>query len=199
VKTIVDCSLADFYTPPLAGDQQFVALAAAIDPLLQQFVADLQSAIIYANIGNQPESLLDYLALYCFDVDYYDPSLPLNTKLLLIEDVIYRKAIKGTPFAIRHYLGLAFGSAVIIEWWQEPQYGNPVGQPNTFRVQIADPLVDTTKVASIIRLIIQVKNARSWFGGISSMTYAKMPIMNAGVGYADYAIYALLKFPVAVI
>ena len=30
MKTIVDCSLADFYTPPLAGDQQFVALAAAI-------------------------------------------------------------------------------------------------------------------------------------------------------------------------
>ena len=199
MKTILDASLADFYSPPLANDQQFVALAAAVDPLLQQFVSDLGMCIIYANIGNQPEWLLDYIALYCFSVDYYAITLPLEQKIQLIDEVIYRKAIKGTPFAIRHYLSLAFGSATIIEWFQEPQYGNPKGPPNTFRVQIADHLVDPTKVSSIVRLILAVKNARSYFLGISSSSFAPVPVLNTGIGFADYALYAMVTLPVAVI
>lgn len=199
MKTILDASLADFYSPPLANDQQFVALAAAMDPLLQQFVADLQKCIIYANLANQPEWLLDYIALYCWDVDYYDNTFPLATKIQLLLETIYRKSIKGTPFSIRHYLSLAFTSATIIEWFQEPQFGNPIGKPNTFRVQIADPLVDPVKVGNIIRLILAVKNARSYFGGISSMSFAPVPPLNTGVGYADYCCYDMVTFPVAVI
>jgi phage tail P2-like protein len=199
VKTILDASLADFYSPPLANDQQFVALAAAVDPILQQFVADLGIAIIYANIGNQPEWLLDYIALYCWSVDYYADTLPLAQKIQLIEEVIYRKAIKGTPFAIRHYLGLAFGNATIIEWFQEPAYGNPIGPHDTFRVQIADSLVDPSKVSNIVRLILAVKNARSYFLGISSSSFAPVPVLNTGIGFADYAIYATVTLPVAVI
>lgn len=199
MKTILDASLADFYSPPLAQDQQFIALAAALDPILQQYIADLTKCIIYANISNQPQWLMDYLALFCWDVDYYDTSLPVQTKIFLLNEVVYRKSIKGTPFSIRHYLGLAFASATIIEWWQEPLYGNPVGPHDTFRVQIADSLVDPTKVASIVRLILAIKNARSYFLGISSMSYAPFPVLNAGVGYADYCYYGIISFPLAVI
>jgi hypothetical protein len=116
MKTIVDLdiSLTDFYSPPLANDQQFVALAAAMDPLLRQFVADLQMCIIYSNIGNQPEWLYDYLAVYCFDLDYYDLSFPLSTKRKLVQEVLYRKSIK-----VRREQSLIICSwlSPTLRWW----------------------------------------------------------------------------------
>jgi P2-related tail formation protein len=201
MKSIVDLdiSLADFYNPALAGDQQFIALAAALDPILRKYVVDLQMCIIYANIANQPEWLLDYLAVYCYDLDYYDLAFPLATKIKLVREVISRKQIKGTPFAVADYLSIAFTSATVIEWFEEPDYGNPIGPHDTFRVQIADSLVDPAKVDSVVRLILAVKNARSYFLGIYSMSFADVPAMRLGVGYADYCYYGLVRFPVAVI
>jgi hypothetical protein len=64
---------------------------------------------------------------------------------------------------------------------------------------MADDLTDPVKVANVIRLILAVKNARSYFGGVSSLTFAKVPALNLGVGFADYVYYGLLQFPTLVI
>ncbi len=187
--TLYNASLLDYCNPAVKKDQAFVAICNALDPQLRSFLDEIPNAIILSNLSNQPEDVLDFLALYHFNVDYYDTTLPKAKKLLLIQNVIQDKISKGTPQRIIDLMNEVFSFGELIEWFND----NPTGPPNTFRIQIADPLTDPTTVANLFRAILSAKNVRSYFGGISSFQSASFQNWLT-VGAAEYD-YQILTWP----
>jgi phage tail P2-like protein len=162
MKVLPGASLLDYCNPAMKADRTFKAMAEALDPQLQAILGLISQNQIICTLDTLPENVIDFLALYHFNVGFYDMSFPLDKKRRLVEHVILNYLPFGTPSAVKGLLSIAFNYAEIVEWWQD----NPPGEANTFRIKITDPLVDPAKVSEMIRLILIVKNVRSWFGGV---------------------------------
>jgi phage tail P2-like protein len=172
MKSFPSASLLDFCNPAIAADQTFVAMAKALDPQLAEIRSLIQNNQIICSLFTIPENVVDFIAIYHFNTPYYNLTLPLNTKRRLVENSILNYLPFGTASAVRGLLSIAFNYAEVVEWWQD----TPPAEPHTFRIVISDPLVDPAKVHEMIRLILVMKNVRSWFAGISSFTTAQIPL-----------------------
>jgi phage tail P2-like protein len=166
-------SFLSYLSPALQNDRFFVALAETLDPLLQNYLNAIPVNRIICSLANQPPAVLDLLAVYHFNTDGYDTSFAYGTKLTLVQNSIINKIRKGTRAAVESLLSIAFASsAVIVEWFEDDPTGTTV-EPNTFRIKIApDQLIDPENVDKMIRLILKMKNARSYLSGISSLSVA---------------------------
>ena len=162
MKVLPGASLLDYCNPAMKADRTFKAMAEALDPQLQAILGLISQNQIICTLDTLPENVIDFLALYHFNVGFYDMSFPLDKKRRLVEHVILNYLPFGTPSAVKGLLSIAFNYAEIIEWWQD----NPPAEPSTFRIKINDPLVDPAKVKEMIRLITIVKNVRSWLAEI---------------------------------
>src|SRR6516162_1556199 len=162
-----------YLSPALQKDQFFQALAETLDPLLQDYLKTIPVNQVLCRLDNQPPEVLDLLAVYHFATDGYDTDYEYGTKLTLVQNSIINKVRKGTRAAVENLLSIAFASsAELVEWWEDDPTGLTV-TPNTFRIKI-DPsqLVDPANVDKMTRLIIEMKNARSWLAGIASLSSA---------------------------
>ena len=165
----------------MKADQTFVAMAKALDPELRTVLSLIPQNQIISNLAGVPENVVDFLAIYHFNTPYYDLTLPLDAKRRLVEYSILNYLPFGTASAVRGLLAIAFNYAEVIEWWQD----TPPAEANTFRVQIADSLVDPARVANMYRLMMKVKNVRSYFAGFSAFTSATTT-QKIAVGVATY-------------
>ena len=185
-----------YLSPALQKDQFFQALAQTLDPLLQDYLKTIPVNQVLCRLDNQPPEVLDLLAVYHFATDGYDTDYEYGTKLTLVQNSIINKISKGTRAAIENLLSIAFASSAnIIEWWQDDPTGTTV-EPNTFRIQI-DPgqLIDPTNIEKMTRLIIQMKNARSWLSGISSLSTAAKATLYLSGNVALYDAHVLPYTP----
>jgi phage tail P2-like protein len=184
--SIDDVSLSEYLTPAARNDLFFYCAALTLDPLL----ADIRGQIINNNVlprlQNQSSQILDVLAHYHFNLDVYDDNLDFGKKLILVRDAIKNKIRKGTPSAIKNVMNTVFNYVELIEWWQD----SPPAPHDTFRLKISDPLVDGAKVQSMIKTILAVKNARSYFAGITSFGIVPAATVYTGglVGLYDYRV-----------
>jgi P2-related tail formation protein len=207
-----------YLSPAVEQDQFFNASANTLDPLL----ADVRSLIpVNQVIGNLPnianflseqqaEVTLDFLAVYHFDLDTYYIYNPADStaqriarKLQFVLAAITSKIRKGTPSMVKAAMNNAFSYAELIEWftdlppispWQNQPTATPTsrGAPSTFRIQIADPLTDPNKVSQMVSTILKVKNARSYFSGISSFeTCTGAEYIGLAIACYDYLIVRL--------
>ena len=187
--SINDVSFVDYLTPALRNDQVFYCMALTLDPLF----ADIRTQIINNNVlprlPNQSSAFLDLVAHYHFNLDVYSNDYDFGVKLKLVQDAILGKIRKGTPSAIKAAMNTVFNYVELIEWWQD----NPPATPNTFRLKIADPLVDPVRVNSMIKTILAVKNARSYFAGISSFQIVPNATVYTGGIVASY-LYQVLPY-----
>jgi phage tail P2-like protein len=167
MRSLPSASLLDYCNPAMKNDAAFAAMAQALDPALRDILSQIQNNQIICSLWTVPENVVDFLALYHFNTPYYDLTLPLFTKRNLVENTILNYLPFGTASAVRGVLGIAFNYAEVIEWWQDDPTGETV-EHDTFRIQIADPLVDPARVSEMVRLILVLKNVRSWFAGISA-------------------------------
>ena len=166
MTTIQQAALSDFYSPALQQDTAFAAISDALTPILQDFASQIQKAIIFPNLANQPEAILDFIALWHFNVDAYDTGWPFAQKLASVQNVMLDKLSKGTPARVRSIVaqsGLQY--AEIQEWWQL----TPPGAPYTFSVAIADPNPSIPLINLTVANIMKAKNVRSYFAGIGSI------------------------------
>lgn len=188
-----NASLLDFCNPAVKNDRVFKAICAAFDPTLQQILSKYQNAKIFSNLNNQPDWVLDFIALYHFNVDYYDTTLPKGTKLKLIQNVIQDKINKGTPQRIIDILTTVFGYAELVEWW-DPN-GIAAGMaPNTFGVNMAGVTFNPTQLQQATRAVMSGKNVRSYFTGFRSITTG-MGTNYTGVMIGEYDFTILSNAP----
>lgn len=155
-----EISMLELLPESIAGDSNVIAAAKAIDIELKNVLIAMENTdIIIPNIGNMPESVIDLLA-WQYHVDFYDATLPLDTKRqLVLKSVDWHKR-KGTPSVVREMVSSVLSHGVVTEWFQ---YG---GQPGHFRVQTDEIITDQTVYDRLIKLVNAVKNVRSWLDNI---------------------------------
>lgn len=193
MRTLPSASLLDYCNPAMKADRAFAAMAQALDPALRDILAQIRNNQIVCSLPTIPENVVDFLALYHFNTPFYDLSLPLYTKRQLLENTILNYLPFGTASAVKGLLSIAFNYAEIIEWWQDDPTGTTV-VPNTFRILIADPLIDPAKVNEMIRLILVVKNVRSYFAGISAFSSGST-VQKIGCAVAAYKYQVIRTHP----
>jgi phage tail P2-like protein len=181
-------SLLDFCNPALKADQGFSAICQALDPQLQSFTTQCQNAKIFSALNNQPEWVLDFIALWHFNVDYYDTTLPKGTKLQLIENCIQDKINKGTPARVIQILTTVFGYAELVEWWTPEGQANGMA-PYTFAVNMAGVIFTPAQLTQASRAVNQGKNVRSYFTGFGTIDSLLVPsYIGLTLGQYDYQV-----------
>lgn len=142
------------YPPALKADKDFNAIGTA---LTVQLVKNAQLAgreIIYPNIGELPETVLDALA-YDFNVEWYDYEGTVEEKRRTIAECMNIHKFKGTKAAILTALRSVYDDVQVYEWFE---YG---GEPFHFKIIIKDSHSGYEKLARLLQKVKYYKNARS--------------------------------------
>ncbi|MDR7318925.1 phage tail protein I [Brevibacillus nitrificans] len=151
---IQSASLLNILSTNLKADSNVQAIARAIDPKHQEVSNAINQLLLSVDLEAKSELIIDLLA-WQKHVDFYDSSLPTDTKRELVRQAEAAHRHKGTPWAIDQIVSTAFDEAVVSEWFE---YG---GDPFRFKVITADRMTDNKRYADIIRAINSAKNKRS--------------------------------------
>jgi phage tail P2-like protein len=163
----------------ISGDPTIAAAASAIDPHLQAVTEALPGVLIYAGIDRLPVRALDLLA-WQFDVDFWSPVLPVESKRNLIRGAIAWHRKKGTVWAIKKVLADVGVDAEIVQWHQP---GGELLERFAFAVRgmIRRPLLPNEMwgpdtIAEVERAIAAAKNVRSWLGWLTLALEMDVPL-----------------------
>lgn len=126
------------------------AYAAAEQKMRKIIYRYAERTMIYKNIVNLPESILDLLAAE-MDTPYYDSALPTKTKAELIRSTLPWKMRAGTVWAVQGMVETIFETGTVTPWHE---YG---GKPYFFRIS-TDAEVSPERLEEIRQIIDKIKN-----------------------------------------
>ncbi len=152
---IRDISLLDAAPPNLAEDPECAAILNAASAAFRKLADKAEMLILLPNIDRQPSEIVDALA-YHYHVDFYDASLPLETRRELVKNHNEWHRIKGTPEAVERIIQTVFGDGYLVEWYQREGM-----DPYTFEVHTANEAAAGKKLQQFVAAINAVKNVRS--------------------------------------
>lgn len=148
---IKNSNLIDIIPPNLRNDPDMIAACKAVDKQFLITASSLDNIILLPNIDNvKDHKILDLLA-WELHIDYYDDTLPIETKIELIKTANVQHRLKGTPAAIEELITIIFGYGEVLEWFE---YG---GEPYHFKVVTSNPSATTEKAQQFIKLINTAK------------------------------------------
>lgn len=150
---LYDGQITDILPAGLARDEEVKALSYSINKAMQRILDKLNSALIMLDVESLEEEVLDARAVE-LNTPYYDETLPIEKKRLLVKSTIqlYQKA--GTPAAVKEMIDYVFGGGMLIEWFENN------GVPGTFQIVTTNPL--TTDTFNLLNKIVsKVKNVSS--------------------------------------
>ena len=178
-KELQHTSLFDILPQNLLEDQQIKAAAQALDAELQKITEATKEALLLPRLDELPEAVIDLLA-WQWHVDFYEPSMSLETKRQLVRESIAWHRLKGTKAAVEKMVQAVFRGGVVTEWFE---YG---GEPYHFRVDILSaPQITAENTTRLLNVIDASKNIRSWLDEITyrrdlqdSLHYAAAPTLH---------------------
>lgn len=173
---IGDLKLVDLLPPSISSDPTVKAAAQALDNELKAVTHAVQEGLFLSRIDVLSEAVLDLLA-WQFHVDFYESTLPVETKRQLVKQAIPWHRRKGTPAAVEELVTAVFGDGVVQEWFE---YG---GQPYNFKVITYNLAVTQQQANEFTRAVNAVKNTRSWLAGVEVTVNESMDLYLAGVVY----------------
>ena len=154
MKTIYDVTLTDIL-PPNLRDEQFLAIAAALDDLLKKFSADTKLAMHLPRLDELSGTILNLLAEQ-FHVDNFDAAnLDDDQKKNFIRQSIAHHRRKGTAAAVEEVVNQFFQNAVVDEldgFYFAIKTNAYQARPKAF--------------PTFLRMLDDAKNVRSWLKGI---------------------------------
>lgn len=179
-KELQHTSLLDILPQNLLRDEQIKAAAQALDAELQKITEATKEALLLPRLDELPEAVIDLLA-WQWNVDFYEPSMSLETKRQLVRESIAWHRLKGTKAAVEKMVQAVFRGGVVTEWFE---YG---GKPYHFRIDILSaPQITAENTARLLNVINASKNIRSWLDEITyrrdlqdSIHYAVAPTLHA--------------------
>ncbi len=148
-----DGQLADIMPASVMGGPEAKALSHALQQACRLLYRYSQRLYIYASLDEQPEEVVDLLALE-LRTQYYRNTLDLETKRRLVKNTLVWHMGAGTPEAVEELVATVFGEGEVKEWFE---YG---GQPYCFKVR-TDAILTEGMADYFSKMIRQVKNARS--------------------------------------
>lgn len=160
-------SLKDYFIsqhlPESLNDKNIKQLAELSDEFLHKIDTLIGKILIYSNIDNLNEELINYLG-YQQHIENFSPALPLDSKKELIKSSFLIHRYKGTPWAVETALSLMLAPTEIQEWFNyngRPYYFRPLIDMSDARV-----VLDRERKNELIKIINATKNVRSWLDGI---------------------------------
>ena len=130
--------------------------ADAIDTELKKISVLYIECLLISRIDELPSDIINILARQ-WHVDFYDDTLPIETRRNLVKQSIAWHRIKGTKAAMEAVIRTAFNTGRVTEWFE---YG---GDPYHFKVDIIGaPLLDAKDIERVLQAIYTTKNTRSW-------------------------------------
>jgi phage tail P2-like protein len=153
-ETIYNAKLIDLMPANMQDEAQIKAYCAAFDAMDAIVTAAISKVYVLADIGGQDGNVTDYLALQQH-IDYYNRSLPLETRRGLVKNSGFIHKIEGTKAAVEKVARLVFGSATVQEWYDYD------GNPYYFKVLINEFPDSGNQLDEVKRAVNSAKNARS--------------------------------------
>lgn len=171
-----DVDLLKLQTRYMRNDEDVKGFTAALNNQIRKIAGEVDTALIYGAIDDQPEEVLDILA-WQFKVDWYNASSDLLTKRKAIKDVLILSRTKGTPAAVQKAIEIYFGDGYVQEWFE---YGG-TGVPHTFRVITSNESVTSERSAQFIRTLNKVKRLVAKLDSIHITEQTEHNIFFAGI------------------
>lgn len=112
-----------------------------------------RKSMLYANIDELPDDVLDLLALE-LRAQYYEESMDIKTKQNIIKNAILWYVTGGTVAATEQMVQIVFGKGKVVEWYQFD------GIPGTFYIETNEELSPDI-VSRFNEIVDKVKNKRS--------------------------------------
>ena len=107
-----------------------IAFSAALKAGLQITNKYAERTMLYADIDNLPEYLLDYMAIE-INADYYSEKYDIENKRTIIKNSLYWKMKAGSNMAIEELIQAIFGEGEVIEFFN---YTEGEKTPGTFDI-----------------------------------------------------------------
>lgn len=161
VININNADICELLPQILKNDKDIYAFAKAFEVQLKKSINYAKNIIIYSNVDNLPELILDQLA-YDLKCDWYDKSYNIDTKRDLIKNCIKVHTYKGTIYAVETAVNSIY-PCEITEWFD---YG---GEPFGFKLSLTINSTGITEklIDKLIEQINYYKNARSHLDDLS--------------------------------
>lgn len=154
-KDLQSTSLLDILPQNLLADKQIYAAAQALDDELQKITEATRNALLLPRLDELSEEVIDLLA-WQWHVDFYEPSMSIETKRQLVRESIAWHRIKGTKAAVEKMAQTVFKGGVVTEWFE---YG---GEPYHFRIDLLTaPNITQDDTARLLAVVNAAKNVRS--------------------------------------
>lgn len=168
---IKDGKITDTLPESLAEKWEVKALSFAIKNAMTKWLNFSDKVGFIYDIDNASEEILDTLAVE-LDTQYYETNLDIKVKRKLVKNTLmwYQKA--GTPSAVAELVEAVFGAGEVIENWDFKD-GDIV--PYTFDIETYSQTEPVT-VEMLLKMIKNVKNARSRLRGIKTLTTLRQNI-----------------------
>lgn len=178
-KELQSTSLLDILPQNLLADAQIYAAARALDDELQKITAATRNALLLPRLDELLEEVIDLLA-WQWHVDFYEPSMSIETKRQLVRESIAWHRIKGTKAAVEKMAQTVFKGGVVTEWFE---YG---GEPYHFRIDVLNaPNMTEESRERLLAVVNASKNTRSWLDELrfrreaqNDMYYASAPTIH---------------------
>ena len=129
-----DVDLLKLQTIFMQQDKTTKAMCAALTPQIKDIANSISKCIIFADIDNLDEGVLDQLA-FELDITWYDPTASTDIKKALIKNSDKVHMYMGTPYAVEQVIQDYFGDGYVEEWYKYS------GDPYHFRVITSNPSV----------------------------------------------------------
>ena len=146
----------DLFPALLKDDPEQQALSYAIERAMLLILQFSQRTLMYAAIDEQPEYILDYMAIESRAL-YYEENMDIATKRKIIKNSLawYMKA--GTQECVDELIETVFGEGKTIPWYE---FAEGEGTPGTFDI-ITSTQMTSDMYERLTRIIERAKNKSS--------------------------------------
>lgn len=196
---ITDGELKDLLPPVLKNDPEVIAYSAAVQWGTQLLLKFSRRTMMYAAIDEQPEEILDYMAVE-IRAQYYEQNMDIETKRNIIKNSLawYMKA--GTQESVDELVQTIFGEGESVPWYD---FDGEPGTPGTFDI-ITSARMEESMYEKFNRIIKKAKNQSSmmryitvehsmedaWMAGIAGAPASECTVTNdINVDNQDQAIF----------
>lgn len=166
--------LIDSLPTVIAKEPWAQAMSAAVNKQIAKIVTASKKAMIYADIYNASEQILDVLATE-MQIPEYSSDYNIDIKRSLVLDGLSYWSKAGTVQATEDILKSVFEDANISEWFDYS------GKPGCFKITTTNPNITEQNVSDFKAAAERVKRLSAWLDGVELMLSAEP--MNVRVGF----------------
>lgn len=179
---IYEISMLNILPPNLKQDPDIIAASKVIDKELLLVTIETDQCLFLPRLDSLDGAILDLLA-WQMHVDFYDSTLPVETKRSLIKNSDRWHSYKGTPAAVEELITTLFDEGVVEEWFEYS------GVPGYFRVKTNNSAVTNEKAAEFIKALDSVKRKSAWLEKVVITQSEELPLYFAGITHVkDYVL-----------